>query len=240
MDAPAVLILNYHRVGHPTREARYRRMFVTQTHLRIQIRMLQHLGFTILPLCEAWESAKPRVACLTFDDGYLDNFTLGLPILQREGVRATIFAVTEDVGKSHHNWEEAGETARADLTNWDHLRALQAEGWEIGSHAHEHRHLSRLPFTPQLQLLTHSKQKLEEQLNTTVHSFAYPYGDYNTDTVRAVQEAGYRYGVTTQVGVNHSLAHPFTLLRVPMFGYRLSHHLQNYFTLRKHRHIQAP
>ncbi len=232
-----VLILNYHRVGHPTSEARYRRMFVSPVHLCMQIRMLQQLGFTILPLCEAWQSAKPRVACLTFDDGYLDNLTLGLPILQREGVRATIFAVTDDVGKSHHNWEEAGETARADLATWDQLRTLQAAGWEIGSHAQEHRHLSRLPVATQLRLLTHSKQKLEEQLNKTVHSFAYPYGDYNAETVRAVQEAGYRYGVTTEIGVNRSLTQPFTLLRVPMFGYRLSHHLQNYFTLRKYRNV---
>ncbi len=232
---PFVLILNYHRVGRPTRDARYHRMFVTPFQLHMQVHMLQWLGFKILPLCEAWASDAPRVACLTFDDGYLDNLTGGLPILHREGVRATVFTVTDDVGKSQHRWEEAGETARADLMNWDQLRALQDKGWEIGSHAHEHRHLTRLPFEAQKSLLTVSKQMLEEKLGTSVQSFAYPYGDHNADSIRAAQEAGYRYAVTTQPGVNRSLDKPFTLLRVPMFGYRLSHHLQNFLTLRKYR-----
>jgi peptidoglycan/xylan/chitin deacetylase (PgdA/CDA1 family) len=238
--SPFILILNYHRVGLPSSEARYRRMFVTPFHLHMQVHMLKWLGFEILPLCEAWESHAPRVACLTFDDGYLDNLTAGLSVLHREGIRATIFAVTDDVGKAQHRWEEAGETARADLLSWTQLQMLQEKGWEIGSHAHEHRHLSRLPFDLQKQLLTVSKQTLEDKLGTPVYSFAYPYGDYNADSIRAVQEAGYRYGVTTKPGVNRSLEQPFTLMRIPMFGYRFSHHLQNYLTLRKYRHGDTP
>jgi peptidoglycan/xylan/chitin deacetylase (PgdA/CDA1 family) len=52
--------------------------------------------FNIVPLAEgvrALQAGKlpPRAACITFDDGYADNATIALPILQRHGVHATFF-----------------------------------------------------------------------------------------------------------------------------------------------------
>jgi peptidoglycan/xylan/chitin deacetylase (PgdA/CDA1 family) len=52
--------------------------------------------FQVLPLPEALERLKagtlpPRAASITFDDGYLDNYTVALPVLQRHGFKATFF-----------------------------------------------------------------------------------------------------------------------------------------------------
>ena len=63
-----------------------------------QLRVLA-ANFNVLRLDEALarlatSSLPPRAVALTFDDGYADNYTNALPILQRHGLTATFFVAT--------------------------------------------------------------------------------------------------------------------------------------------------
>jgi peptidoglycan/xylan/chitin deacetylase (PgdA/CDA1 family) len=56
--------------------------------------------FNVLPLDLAVAqmargSLPARAACITFDDGYADNFQVALPILQHHGLSATFFIATD-------------------------------------------------------------------------------------------------------------------------------------------------
>lgn len=56
--------------------------------------------FNVIPLGEAVNrlgsnSLPSRAACITFDDGYRDNFTNALPILRKYNLPATVFIATD-------------------------------------------------------------------------------------------------------------------------------------------------
>ena len=86
-------VLIYHRVL-----ARPDPMFPEQidaARFTMQMELLSR-RFNVLPLAEAVQrlqsnSLDSRSACITFDDGYADNYTIALPILKRHGLTATFF-----------------------------------------------------------------------------------------------------------------------------------------------------
>ena len=56
-------------------------------------------AFTVIPLAQGVASLNagtlpPRALAITFDDGYEDNFTAALPVLQRFGMHATFFVAS--------------------------------------------------------------------------------------------------------------------------------------------------
>lgn len=66
---------------------------------------------TVLPLEEALERLQagtlpPRATAITFDDGYRNNRTRALPILEAHDLCATIFLVTDRVGPDARLWPD--------------------------------------------------------------------------------------------------------------------------------------
>ena len=65
-----------------------------------------------------------------------------------------------------------------------------------------------------------SKKKLEDLLGRPVLSFAYPYGDVNAEIKKAVQEAGYPFGIAVNNGPTRFGEDLLEIRRVHMFpGY---------------------
>ena len=59
-----------------------------------------------------------------------------------------------------------------------------------------------------------SKEILENITGKEVSSIAYPFGDYNTDTVKAAKQAGYSLGFTTNLGLSDRSDDIFELDRI--------------------------
>jgi peptidoglycan/xylan/chitin deacetylase (PgdA/CDA1 family) len=89
--------------------------------------------------------------------------------------------------------------------NWEEVATMLRGGMAIGSHAHSHEILSRLPAEEQLSELTASKRILEERLGAPVYALSYPVGlpeSFSSDTRAAAVAAGYRLAFSFYGGFN--------------------------------------
>lgn len=57
-----------------------------------------------LALIESGSAIEKPLVSITFDDGYLDNHTLALPILKKAGLRASFYICTSDLSNSCPFW----------------------------------------------------------------------------------------------------------------------------------------
>jgi len=105
------LVLGYHRVVEDLDEAAKTDMPTMLTSRAMFERHIDWIGrhFDFVSLDEVGarlESGEPftrPVAAITFDDGYRDVCEQALPVLARKGIPATMFVVTELVGRT--DWQ---------------------------------------------------------------------------------------------------------------------------------------
>jgi peptidoglycan/xylan/chitin deacetylase (PgdA/CDA1 family) len=109
-DGPTWIIAMYHRVIadrslDPFRLGMcvHRDRFIEQiTWLRSKFELM-HLD-EVLDRLDRGEPLPPRIASVTFDDGYLDNLEIAAPILARIGVPTTLFVVTGGIETGTPFW----------------------------------------------------------------------------------------------------------------------------------------
>jgi peptidoglycan/xylan/chitin deacetylase (PgdA/CDA1 family) len=211
------LVLMYHRIGSPLVRSIVRQQYVLPSLFRSQIQTL--LARDYKPLTLSRMLSCPDLAtghfCVTFDDGYSNVKRLAFPILVEMGVPATVFVVTDCVGKTNE-WDELKGDRTEGILGVEDLREMALSGWEIGSHTITHPHLTELSDDALREEVAGSKTAIEEDLNLPVTSFAYPYGDWDQRVHQAVADAGYSYAVTTNRGVVTTSGDPLSIPRINM------------------------
>jgi peptidoglycan/xylan/chitin deacetylase (PgdA/CDA1 family) len=107
---------------------------------------------TCAELCDHLERGAPlpaRPVLLTFDDGYLDNFTIASPLLAKHGYCATVFVASDYVEDSGRVRTTTATTARPEESGYlsaGELRALEASGtFEIQAHSAAHARVASAP-----------------------------------------------------------------------------------------------
>ena len=96
----------------------------------------------------------------------------------------------------------------------DQLKDMVNYGIDIESHTVNHVHLDTLPYEEQLKELKDSKATIEKITNKEVLSIAFPFGDYNENTLKAVTEAGYSIAFTTNRGLANRTDNKIALDRI--------------------------
>jgi peptidoglycan/xylan/chitin deacetylase (PgdA/CDA1 family) len=156
---------------------------------------------------------------ITFDDGYANNFDAAAPVLRKYGLPATFFVTTGWMGTRTVAPWDAELPVRFEWMNWQQLRGLVSQGFEVGSHTHTHIDLATSESAVVREELERSKQTLRHELGIATKLFAYPFGDPGNITDasrRLVREAGFDCCLSCHGGVNDATSDPYRLNRIPI------------------------
>ena len=206
-----VPILLYHHIdGDVTSDT-----VVTPETFEAHIRALAEQGYTAVTFQEMIDyvcrggtlPAKP--VCITLDDGYLSNYEYAWPVLEKYGMKATIFAIGASVG--HREFYKETDFPITPHFGWEEAREMEASGViDIQSHTYDlHQwepfesgnqiRTSALPLEGESEAdyaavlladLERYAQERETELGEGFCALAYPGGYYNDLTEVLIHQAG--------------------------------------------------
>lgn len=162
---------------------------------RQQMLYLKNAGFHTITLDQLYgfmtkgDKLPEKPIVITFDDGYEDNYTNAYPVLKEMGFKATIFVVSGGTGKGPFPYMNDSE-----------LSELDKNGIDIEPHTVDHKKLDTLSYQDQKNEIELSKSILQAKLGKKMKYFAYPYGQYNEDTLKILKENGFKMAFSTVHG----------------------------------------
>lgn len=209
---PGLRVLMYHRVNPYPFECLgpvSRAISIRPETFERQLRYLAENGYRTSSLDEfsrMMRGERPldrKAILITFDDGYEDNLRWAAPLLRRYGFTATVFVVSDFLGRSTGAvWPHGDPEPYGGFLSPDQLRELAAGGLEVGSHTSSHPLLTGLAPDALEAELGLSRARLEALLAERVVAIAYPGGDFDAATQSAASRGGYVLGFTTIPGIN--------------------------------------
>lgn len=226
-------IIMYHSVlKSPSRAGTY---IVSPQTVECDLKYLKEHGYTSMFASELAQAVltggelpqKPVI--ITLDDGYLNNLTYVLPLLEKYDMKAVVSVV----GIYSETFSESPDPnpAYAHLC-WNDIEELTASGRvEIGNHTYDmHKKTARKGTKKQLgeseaeyyeTLITdvgRTQSLLEEFCGIVPTTFAYPYGYISRESVPILQEMGFTALLTCTEKVNMITADPKVLTSLGRFN----------------------
>ena len=182
---------------------------------------------------------------ITFDDGYENFLTNAVPVLKEMGFPATVFVVTDLVGKTAKWYERERENieqfvdgmrfpaedrqvldnlmkqfSQERLMDWEQLARLEEFNVDVESHSSSHPFLSKLSPAELAAELERSRSELQEKLGRGSRVICYPYGDFSGEVSKAAEAAGFEAGfIVSLVGSDKGENWRFELRRVGINGF---------------------
>lgn len=203
----------YHYISEPPADAdKYRRdLSVTPADFEAQMAYLAQSGFQSVDLYDlslaitAKRELPEKPVIITLDDGYLDNYENAFPILQRFGMEATFFVVTQFIDEE-----------RQEYLTWEMVEEMAAAGMRIEPHSKTHPDLSIAERDYVIYEALGSQETIAAHIGYTPRYFCYPGGQYTEETMTILGELNYWGALTTADGQWHGFDNRFQWSRLRM------------------------
>lgn len=218
-------ILMYHRFIAESSEKGIHGTWIPVEMFEKHLKLIKRLGFETLTFKDIARKGfihrltpGKKFLMITADDGYRDNLTRMLPLLEKYDMKATVYVVSNE---THNRWDTEHPTnpdTKVPLLTADEIRILDASGRvEIGGHTLSHAKLDEIPEAEQSREIVENKRVLEEILGHPILSFAYPFGNLNESAKRQAMAAGYQFAVATDSGPKAMHQDAFQIRRINVF-----------------------
>lgn len=200
--SPSVLILKYHRVC-PVHDAFAIDAVTTdefEQHLKAVLSLFRVISLDQLVEELDSNALSEDTVCITFDDGYRDNFEHAFPMLKKYGVPATIFLATDMIESGKMLWHDmvlvAAENAQVARFCFEDAGIEEADFTILEVRC-------KTAFTLLSWLKTFSPDKRDEKIKqiiyrcqTDVNCFKNPMLRWGE--IKEMQEAGVCFGAHTK------------------------------------------
>lgn len=212
-ESSAVILL-YHHISDTTPAATRVTPNVFEQHLQY----LQSKGFHVirtqrmLASIDKGEPLPEKSIAIHFDDAYESVYTQAFPLLKALNWPFSIFVAIQAIDDQYQGY-----------MTWEQLAEVADYGAEIGGHSLTHSHLVRsLDDETTAQWLTRvseeidrGNQRIEDELDTEVSLFAYPYGEFNEQLTELLGNRGI-YGLAQHSGAVGALTNLYAVPRYPI------------------------
>lgn len=192
-------------------------LFVKPSEFELQVKTLAENGYTFCTFddMEGINKIKKPIL-LTFDDGYLENYTEIFPILKKYNAKITIFLIISSVNPSNLTEEMIKEMSDSGLVKFE-------------SHTMSHPSLVAVSSSPSLldKEIQDSKNKIEAITGKPVTALSYPNGEFN-EAVKTCTSKYYKYGVRKDLGMHNTSYDNFEVRR---FRVNRSTSIENYMSM---------
>ena len=158
-------------------------LFVRPSELRGHIEALLEKGYTFI-FADEYACSDEKTVIMSFDDGYLDNYTEVFPIIKQYNVKITIFMITNYINGTDY------------LSDWM-IREMASSGLvSFQSHTASHPNLCYLSQDAMRNEFETSNAVLEGLTGRKVKALCYPTGAYDYN-VTSVAGEYYSFAYTT-------------------------------------------
>ena len=203
-------VLLYHacdKMGFPGMP---RRLITHPDFLERQLVWLKKKGYSFITTSELVQlrpvKGKMKPVCITFDDGFEDNYIHLFPLLKKHRIKVTLFVAQQSAfpGKPMLNESQIKEMSDSGLV-------------EFGGHTQTHLDLTATEKNVAEAEIQANKQWLEARTGKPCITFAYPFGKYTERDVLILKKLGFTSAFTCERAIR-PVSDPFQIPRLYVNG----------------------